>query len=98
MELSEIKRAILRRRELLRAEGVSHLSLFGSRTDGTARHDSDLDILIETDPDVRFSILNLVGVEQMIGEATGIKANAFMKRSLDRRFREEVSGKSVPVF
>ena len=43
------------------AEGVTALSIFGSRARGDARLDSDLDVLIDVDPDLRFSLLDLAG-------------------------------------
>jgi predicted nucleotidyltransferase len=43
--------ARLRENELaLRARGVSHVALFGSRARGDNRPDNDIDIMIEVDP------------------------------------------------
>ena len=39
----------------LRAEGVTKLAIFGSRSRGDASPDSDLDVLIEVDPAAPFS-------------------------------------------
>ncbi len=85
-------------RPALRAEGVTHLALFGSRARGDNRPDSDIDLLIDIDPESRFSILNLVGVEHIVADATGIPANAFMRRSLDKHFVESVAREAIPVF
>ncbi len=43
----------------IKAEGVTKLAIFGSRTRGDAREDSDLDVLIDVDPNSKFSLLNL---------------------------------------
>lgn len=82
----------------LLAEGVTHVALFGSRARGDHSRKSDLDLLLDVDPSSRFSILNLVGVEQIVEAATGIPANAFMRRSLDDSFRASIKNDIVEVF
>jgi predicted nucleotidyltransferase len=82
----------------LRAEGVVGLAIFGSRARNDARHDSDIDVLIEVDPDSRFSLLNLIGVEHIIRRATGLPAQATMRRSLDPRMAERIADDIIQVF
>lgn len=82
----------------LRAEGVTRLAIFGSRARGDARDDSDLDVLIDVDPQAKFSGLNLVGVQQIIKEATGLETQAEMRRSLEPRFAERITDDLVEVF
>ncbi len=82
----------------LEFEGVERMILFGSRARGTSRADSDLDIAIDVRRGSRFSILDLVGVEQTISDKTGIPANAFMLRSLGPAFRQEIARDGVVVF
>ena len=82
----------------LRAEGVTRLAIFGSRARKDAREDSDLDILIDVDPDAKFSLLDLVGVEHIIEDATGLRAQATMRRSLDARVAQRIADDIVEVF
>lgn len=86
------------RADALRAEGVTELSIFGSRARGDARDDSDLDLLVEVKPNSSFSLLNLVGIEHIAAEATGIHAQATMKRSLDQHMAERIADDVVKVF
>jgi predicted nucleotidyltransferase len=82
----------------LRAEGVTKLAIFGSRAREDAREDSDLDVLIEVEPDSRFSLLNLIGVEHIIKDATGLAAQATMRRSLEPRMAQRIADDIVEVF
>jgi uncharacterized protein len=82
----------------LEANGVAHLDVFGSRARGDASDDSDLDILIEVVPTSKFSILDLIGVEHRVQAATGIPANAFMRRSLDDKFLHSIARDVIKVF
>ena len=50
----------------LRARGVVHAALFGSRARGYARPDSDTDIMIEIDPTARIGVYEYVGLKEYI--------------------------------
>ena len=82
----------------LRAEGVTGLAIFGSRARGDAREDSDLDVLIDVDPDSKFSLLNLSGVGLIVENATGLKSQVSMRRSLDPRMAARIADDVIEVF
>ena len=84
--------------ETLRAEGVLHLALFGSRARGDSNAASDLDILIDTLPGRRFSLLNLSGVGLTIEDAVGIPSQIVLRRSLDAAIAARIRDDLIEVF
>ena len=82
----------------LKAEGVTRLAIFGSRARGDAKEDSDLDVLIDVDPEAKFSLLNLVGVQHIVQDATGLKVQASMRDSLNARMSARIADDIVEVF
>jgi len=85
----------------LRAEGVTRLAIFGSRSRGDARDDSDLDVLIDVDS-TKFKGLALIGVladaQRTIAAATGIPTHAELHRSIEPRFAQRISDDLIEIF
>ena len=52
----------------LRARGVAHAALFGSRARGDARPGSDIDIMIEIDPAAHIGVFDYAGLKDYIAE------------------------------
>jgi predicted nucleotidyltransferase len=50
----------------LRRQGVLHIALFGSVARGEEKPDSDIDILIDIDPDARIGVYDYVGLKEYI--------------------------------
>ena len=98
MTRDEIVTTIRKNAEAIKAEGVTKLAIFGSRVRGDNRPDSDIDILVEVAPDVSFSLLNLIGVQHIIGDATGLQAQAAMRRSIPPRVAERIADDIFEVF
>jgi predicted nucleotidyltransferase len=84
--------------EDFRRQGVRHLYLFGSVARGDARATSDIDIAVDIDPNADFSLLDLIGVQQMADELLGWPTDVVERRSLKRFVRSEVEREAVTVF
>jgi len=54
MNKQEILDRLRENERALRERGVTHAALFGSRARGEERSDSDIDIMVEVDPDETF--------------------------------------------
>ncbi len=98
MKTDEIIAQLATLRSRLAMEGVEHLAMFGSRARGDYVETSDIDLLIDTAPSHKFSILNLVGVEHIVADSIGLPANAFMRRSLDASFKNSISPDIIEIF
>ncbi|HEX3500204.1 MAG TPA: nucleotidyltransferase domain-containing protein [Stellaceae bacterium] len=70
--LAEIMRVLQANAEALRGVGVQHLSIFGSTARGTARPDSDVDLLVELDADRKIDLFDYAGI---VGEIQRIVAH-----------------------
>jgi hypothetical protein len=90
-----------RRRADIRAKGVLHLALFGSRVRGDHRPDSDLDVLVDIDPTLRkFSLLDLAGVKNRLDEILGLDTNIVERKTIKpgSSFAQRIADDIVEVF
>lgn len=70
---------------------VRRLSLFGSQLKGTAGPDSDIDLLVEFDPDAHPTLLDLAQIEIELSQALGgKKVDVRTPEDLSRFFRSDV--------
>ena len=65
---------------LLAGYGVNRIGVFGSYARGEANPESDLDIMVEFSG--RKSLLDMVGIEQELSEALGIKVDLLTEKSI----------------
>jgi predicted nucleotidyltransferase len=73
------------------AHHIRRLSLFGSHLKGIAGPDSDIDLLVEFEPDHLPGLLGIAGMELELSEILGgRKVDLRTAGDLSRHFRDEV--------
>ena len=85
----------------IRAKGVQHLALFGSRMRSDHRKDSDLDVLVDIDPKLkRFTLLDIVAVKRTLDEILGLETNIVERKTIkpNSSFAERIADDIVEVF
>jgi len=76
---------------LCRRHHIRRLSLFGSRLKGTARADSDVDLLVEFEPGGTPGLIRLGGIARELSDLLGgRKVDLRTDGDLSRYFRDEV--------
>jgi hypothetical protein len=73
-----------------RRHRIRKLGFFGSVRDERFGPDSDVDVLVEFEPDVRIGLIRLAGIELELSRLLGRKADLRTVPDLSRYFREEV--------
>ena len=95
---SEIRAELAAMEATLRREGVTALSLFGSVVRNEAQADSDIDVLVEVDPEADFDLLDLSGVQRLIEDRLNRKADVLMKDEIRPEFEPRILREAEAVF
>ncbi|MGP0059338.1 MAG: nucleotidyltransferase family protein [Beijerinckiaceae bacterium] len=82
----------------LRARGVTHAALFGSRARGDDRPDSDTDIMIEVDPDAHLSVYDYVGLKEFIASLFDGRVDVVDRNGLKPYVRPAATADAVYAF
>jgi predicted nucleotidyltransferase len=82
------------------AQHICRLSLFGSRLAGSARPDSDIDLLVEFEPGREPGLLGLVTMEAELATLLGgnTKVDLRTPQELSPHFRDQVMGKAEVLY
>ena len=77
--------------QFCRKQHIRRLSLFGSTLAGTARPESDIDLLVEFEPGCEPGLLGLVSMEaELTAMLGGKKVDLRTPHDLSRYFRDQV--------
>jgi predicted nucleotidyltransferase len=79
----------------LRARGVAHAALLGSRARDDARPDSDTDIMIEIDPEAPVGIYEYVGIREYIANLFDGRVDVVDREGLQPYVRPSATSDAV---
>ena len=97
--LAAVLQVIRSQRDTLCSLGVQHAQIFGSVARGDANADSDVDVIIDPDPAVKFSLIDLATVREILQTALGRNVDVVTARGVEQStFSQEVEEDSVSAF
>ena len=82
----------------LRAHGVTHAALFGSRARDEHRPNSDTDIMIDIDPEMEMSVYDYVGLKRYIASLFDGRVDVVDREALNPYVRPPAEGDAVYAF
>jgi len=82
----------------LRKHGITHAALFGSRARGDERPDSDIDIVIETDPGTLEDMYQYAGVKAAVAALFDIKVDVINRDFLKPSIRPAADADMIYAF
>jgi len=82
----------------LKAAGIVRLAIFGSVARGDESSTSDVDLLAEFDSSKRFSLLDMVGLENRLADILGVPVDLTPAKALKGDIRERAASEAVLAF
>ena len=96
--LDEIKKILKEcEKELREKYKIKEIGIFGSYVRGEAKESSDIDILVEFEPDARISLLDFVELENYLSDILGIKVDLVEKSALKPRIGKQILSEVVYI-
>jgi predicted nucleotidyltransferase len=84
--------------DAIKALGATSLYLFGSTLRDGATAASDLDLFIDYDLAGRFSLVELVGIKQLLEHPLGVPVDVTTRDSLDSLLRGRIEASAERIF
>jgi uncharacterized protein len=97
MTLDDVRRLIQPDEDALRARGVTALYVFGSVARGVAKATSDVDVIVDYDPNSNFSLFDLSAIHRQLSARLGVNVDVVTRNGIHRRIREDVLSEAVRV-
>ena len=93
MKRAELLARLQALRPWLKSQGVERLRVFGSHARDSARPDSDVDLIADFSGAV--SLLDLIGLEQSLGDRLGATVDLTTSAGLKARVRDRIEAEAV---
>jgi hypothetical protein len=90
--------ALREQSDAVRALGATSMYLFGSTARDDAGPASDLDLFVDYDRDGRFSLIELVGIKQLLERQLGVAVDVTTRDSLDPLLRDRIEASAERIF
>jgi uncharacterized protein len=90
--------ALREQADAVKALGATSLYLFGSTARDESGAGSDIDLFIEYDRSSRFSLIELVGIKQLLERRLGVAVDLTTRDSLDPLLRDRIEASAERVF
>ncbi len=74
------------------------MHLFGSTARDAAAASSDIDLFVDYDLDGRFSLIELVGIKQLLERRLGVPIDLTTRDSLDPLLRDRIEATADRIF
>jgi uncharacterized protein len=97
-ERERVLRALHEEAPRLRARGITRLSLFGSMARGEAGPKSDIDLLIETDPEARVGFFDLFDLQEELETRLGRSVQFAFGSAMRPWLREWIEDERIEIF
>jgi predicted nucleotidyltransferase len=98
MDRSEAIEVLRRFQPALRERGVLHAALFGSVARGDNRLDSDIDIMIEVDPEAGITVFDYIDLKDYIAGLFGGSVDVVNRQSLKSHIKPAAVADAVYAF
>jgi predicted nucleotidyltransferase len=98
MDSQDVLDRLRQNERALRERGVTHAALFGSRARGDNRPDSDIDIMIEIEPEAVQDIYAYVGLKDYIAKLFVGRVDVIDRKALKSYVRPAAESDAIYAF
>jgi predicted nucleotidyltransferase len=98
MNSSEALKTLRRSEQALRGRGVKHAALFGSVARGDNRSASDIDIMVEIDPDACLAVFDYVDLKEYIAGLFDQPVDVVNRDGLKSHIRPAATADAIYAF